>query len=203
MVTKLDKEETIKELEEKFSKAEAAYAVDQERITGKENTEFRKELLKLDAEYKVAKNTLFKISAKGTQFEPLVESLNGPTALLFCYGDTTAPAGFIKKYSKSKEDKIKFKASFMDGELLDEKETLEVAGLPSKEVLLSQIAGQLVSPLSGIAYIFQELGNKDGEDKKLKEFFVDSPATEEAPKEEEKAEAAPAEEAKSEEGGES
>lgn len=190
MVTKLQKEETVTELKDKFSKACAVYSTEQSGLSVAEITDLRGKLREVESEYKIAKNTLMSIAAKGTDFEPITEGLAGPTALLFCYGDATAPAGVLKKFTKDVPDKIEFKAGILDGELLDKDRTIAVAGLPSKEVLYSQVAGLLVGSLSGMAYILQELGNKDDKDKQLKDFAADAPAPEakEEPKDEPKAE---------------
>lgn len=197
MVTKLRKQETLNELKDKFSKSTAIYTTDQVGLTVSEITELRAKLRDVDAEYKIAKNTLMNLAAAGSDYESLTKDLEGPTALVFCYGDATAPAGVVKKYTKEVPDKISFKAGFLEGEFIEQEKVLQVASLPSKEVLLSQIAGLLTSAISSTAYIVGELGSKEGEDKLLKDFIVKDEA--EAPKEEAKAEEPKAEEAKAEE----
>lgn len=198
MVSKLKKEETVKELKDKFEKSNAVYTTDNLGLSVGEITELRNKLREVEAEYKIAKNTLIEISAKDTVFADLTKELEGPTALLMCYGDSTAPAGIVNKFIKTTEEKAKFKAGVLDGELLDEVKVKEVASLPSKEVLLSQIAGLLVAAPVGIAYVLSELGEK-GEGT-LKDFAVDAEKPAEAPeaKTEEKAEETPAAEAKEE-----
>lgn len=199
MVTKLQKEDTINELKDKLSKATALYTTEQLGLTVSQITDLRTKLRAQNAEYKIAKNTLIGIAAKGTDYEKLAEDLTGPTALLICYEDGTAPAGTVKKFSGEASDKVEFKGAVLEGELLDKEGAIQVAGLPSKEVLLSQIAGMLVGPPSSIAYILQELGDKDEQDKLLKDFM--SGASKDGgddSKEEEKPEEAKTEEPKSE-----
>lgn len=174
MVTKAKKEETISLLKEKFEKAAAVYTTDQTGLSVSEVRELRGKLRDVNSEYKIAKNTLMSIAAKGSDYETLTDGLVGPTALLFCYEDQTAPTGLVSKFAKEHDNKIKFKGGLLDGELLDSEKVLQIASLPSKEVLLSQIAGLLVGSLSGMAYILQELGNNDDKDKLLKEFVVES-----------------------------
>jgi hypothetical protein len=57
-------------------------------------------------------------------------------------------------------------------DLLDKAKATEVAGLPSKDVLLSQIAGMLVQNTQSIAYILDQLGNNEDQAKLLKDFIV-------------------------------
>ena len=101
MVTRAQKEETVKELKDKFAKATAIYSTDQNALTVEEISNLRRELRPISAEFKIAKNKLFNIAAKGTQYEALTDSLVSTTAMLFCYGDTVGPAGVVKRFSKS------------------------------------------------------------------------------------------------------
>ncbi len=172
MVTKAQKDETIQELKGKFGDAKAVYATRQSGLTVFEISALRKKLRTLKAEYKIAKNTLIGKAAQGTNFETMAAELSGPTALVFCYDDAIAPVGQVKTFSKEEaKDKIELVNGFFDGEFLDAAKVSRLAGLPSKDVLLAQIAGMLVQPASMIAYILKELSEK-GEGKTLKEFLV-------------------------------
>ncbi len=172
MVTKAKKFEVVEELKDKLSRSTAVYTTEQSGLSDVQLKDLRKQLREVESEIKIAKNTLMGIAAKGTDYEELAKDLVGPTALLFCYGDTTAPAGKVKTFSKEADDKIKFKGAVLDGELLDAEKATTIASLPSKDVLLSQIAGMLTSSATSIAYILQELGEKDDKDKLLKDFIA-------------------------------
>lgn len=172
MVTKATKEETVKELKEKFSRATAVYTTNQNGLTVEEISSLRNEIRSLEAEFKIAKNTLINVAAKETDYSGLTENLSGTTALLLCYGDNVSPAGKLKKFSKDNNDKIDFKGAFVDGSLLDAAGALKIADLPPKDFILAQIAGMLVQPASSIAYILKELGEKEEKDKLLKDFML-------------------------------
>lgn len=172
MVTKNQKSDTIQELKEKFSKAKSIFTAEQLGLSVAQITELRKAVRPLKAEFKIAKNTLFRKAAEGTDFAELTQSLKGPTALLFCYEDQVAPAGKVKEFGSKNDNKVAIKSAYLDGEVLDAAKASKIAGLPSKEVLLAQIAGMLVQPASMIAYILQELGNKENKEELLKSFIV-------------------------------
>ena len=88
---------------------------------------------------------LFAKAAEGSDFAPLTENLEGPTALLLCFDNKDVePASEVKKISKENE-KVVFKGAYLDGAVLDADQAKSVAGLPSKDVILSQIAGLLVN----------------------------------------------------------
>lgn len=174
MVTKNRKTEQLEELKTKFAEAKSVYTTKQNGLTVAEISALRKELRAVAAEFKIAKNTLIGLAAKGTDYESITDGMTGPTALLLCNDDTIAPAGIVKKFSKDNAEKIEFEAGFLDGEVLDSEKVNKVAGLPSKDVLLAQIAGMLVQPLSSMAYIIKELSEKEGGETLLKEFLVAS-----------------------------
>ncbi|MDD9897577.1 MAG: 50S ribosomal protein L10 [Candidatus Melainabacteria bacterium] len=151
MVTKSDKEKTVEELKDKFSRAKSVYSTKQLGLSVEEITNLRNEIRSIGGEFKIAKNTLFRIAAKGTQFEELASDLTGTTAFLFCYEDEVSPASKVKDFSKENEDKVSLEGANIDGQTYDQAQTTKVINLPAKEVLLSQIAGMLVQPTSQIA----------------------------------------------------
>lgn len=201
MVTKAKKEKTVDELKKKFSEAKSVFSTKQLGLTVEEITNLRNEIRDLNAEFKIAKNTLFKKAAEGTDYALLTEDLKGTTAFLFCYEDLVGPAGKVSKFSKDNKDKVTIEAAFLDGEFLDSEKASKVANLPSKEVLLSQIAGMLVQNTQSIAYILSQLGEKEEKEKLLKEFIVAATTVESASSNEggEKAAGAAAESEKTEE----
>lgn len=180
MVTQATKEKTVNELKDKFSRAKSIFSATQLGLTVEEITNLRKEIRPLNAEFKIAKNTLFKKAAEGTDYAQLTENLKGPTAFLFCYDDVLAPAGKVTKFSKSIKDKVSIAGAYLDGEYLDNEKASKVANLPSKEVLLSQIAGMLVQNTQSIAYILSQLGENEDKAKLLKEFIVAATTVESA-----------------------
>ncbi len=64
----------------------------------------RKKLREANVDYTVYKNTLIKRAIEGTDYAPLAEVLDGPSAVAISTEDATAPArtlnGIIKEYKK-------------------------------------------------------------------------------------------------------
>lgn len=188
MVTKSHKEKTVDELKDKFSRAKSVYSTKQLGLSVKQITGLRNEIRSIGGEFKIAKNTLFRIAAKGTQFEELANQLKGPSAFLFCYEDEVSPASKVKDFSKENGDKVTLEGANIDGQTYDQAQTTKVINLPSKEVLLSQIAGMLVQPTSqiagllgasasDIASILKQLSEKGDGAKTVKEFSVSGETT--------------------------
>ena len=150
------KKELATKLQEKFASTSVAIVTDYRGLTVSEITDLRKRLCKNKADYKIAKNTIIKKAIKDTNLVELEKLLEGPTALLLGYGDpaecTKTFVDFIKEVEKGD-----IKGAFLDGKLLTKQEVKTFASLPSKQVLLGQIAGLLIANTQGIAGIFESL----------------------------------------------
>lgn len=152
MATKTQKNEIVAELEALFNKSNVAIVADLSGYTVAEITQFRRKLDKDNACCKVAKNTLITLASAKGQFAALSELAKGPTTLILGEADPAAPAKTTLDYIKSVK-KGEIKGGVLEGKLLTAKELKALADLPSKEVLLSGIAGGLDSGARNIAGI--------------------------------------------------
>jgi len=121
--------------------------------------------LRIDARAKgvylhVLKNTLARRAVAGTQFEVASESMVGPLIYGFSE-DAVAAAKVIADFAKG-NDKLVIKAGAYAGKALDVEGVKALAAIPSKEVLLSQIAGLLKSPVQRIAAVVAALAQQKG-----------------------------------------
>ena len=113
----------------------------------------RKELRAAGGEYKIYKNTLVRIAAREQDLD-LDDLLTGPTAVAFVNakedgsaGDAAAVAKALKEFAKSNENLV-LKGGVLDGAVLSADDIKALAELPSRDVLLAQIAGLLQAPLA-------------------------------------------------------
>ena len=121
--------------------------------------------LRVDARAKgvylhVVKNTLARRAVAGTPFEVASESMVGPLIYGFSE-DAVAAAKVIADFAKG-NDKLVIKAGAYAGKALDANGVKALASIPSKEVLLSQIAGLLMSPVQRMAAVLAALSEKRG-----------------------------------------
>jgi len=122
--------------------------------------------LRVDARSKgvylhVLKNTLARRAVTGTPFEPAAELMVGPLIYGFSE-DAVAAAKVVADFAKS-NDKLVLKGGAYNGKALDVNSLKTLASVPSKEVLLSQIAGLLKSPVQRTAAVLAALAAKRGE----------------------------------------
>lgn len=121
--------------------------------------------LRVDARAKgvylhVLKNTLARRAVAGTPFEVAAEAMVGPLIYGFSE-DAVAAAKVIADFAKT-NDKLIVKAGAYAGKPLDADGVKALAAIPSKEVLLSQLAGLLMAPIQRTAAVLAALAEKRG-----------------------------------------
>ena len=108
----------------------------------------------------VLKNTLARRAVAGTPFEVASDAMVGPLIYGFSE-DAVAAAKVIADFAKG-NDKLVIKGGAYAGKALNADGVKALAAIPSKEVLLSQIAGLLKSPVQRTAAVLAALAEKRG-----------------------------------------
>lgn len=182
-----EKQAIVEKLTETLQSASAGVLVDYKGITVAEDTALRHELRENGVEYSVVKNTLVRFAIDKVGMQELDGVLNGTTSLAVSKDDPIAPMRIINKYAKQLGDRFNIKAGFMDGKVIPLEDVAALAELPSKEVLLGQMLGMMLAPLTSLAIVIKAIAEKGGQPAPAEEAPA---AAEEVPAEE----AAPAEE---------
>ena len=158
-----EKKAVVAALEEKLKSAASGVLVDYKGITVAEDTELREELRKNGVDYGVVKNTLVRFALDDAGLNELDEVLHGTTALAVSADDPIAPMRVINKYSKKfNGEKFIIKAGFMDGKVLPINDIMALADLPSKEVLLAQMMGTMLAPITKLAIVIKAIAENGG-----------------------------------------
>ncbi|MDO8664538.1 MAG: 50S ribosomal protein L10 [Candidatus Liptonbacteria bacterium] len=154
MITRTQKEKIIKELTDKFQKQKSVIFTDFRGIGVNKLMALRREMRKLGAEFKVAKKTFLRIALKsiGVEYDP--KELEGEIGVIFGYEDQVAPAKAAAKFGKENET-FKVLKGLLDGKLIEGKEVLALAKLPSREQLLGKLVWVLNSPVQGFYNVLQ------------------------------------------------
>ena len=145
---------TVDEVKAKVDSTNTAVVTEYRGLTVAEISRIRRQLRTLGADYKVFKNTLVRRAVAGTSAEPMTQFLEGPTAIAFVDGDISAVAKALRDLART-SPKLILKGGVLDGKVLSPKDIVALADLPSREVLLSQFAGALSSPMSTLAGLFK------------------------------------------------
>jgi len=156
-VTREEKELEIADLRERFQRATVTLVAESKGLTVAKIRQLRRTIREAGGEYKVAKNTLARRAIVETGFSRLDEILRGPTGLVFGYSDPVAVTKALVKFTEE-NDKLSVKAAVLEQELLDSAAVVELAKLPSREVLLGTLLGLLQAPASQLLRTIQEPG---------------------------------------------
>jgi large subunit ribosomal protein L10 len=141
---------TIDEVKSRVAASTTAVVTEYRGLTVAQISTLRRQLRTLGADYKVFKNTLVRRAIAGTDVESLSEFLVGPTAIAFVDGDVSAVAKALRDFARE-TPKLIVKGGVVDGKPLSKNDLSALADLPSRDVLLAQIAGLLASPLRTMA----------------------------------------------------
>ncbi|MFL3002147.1 MAG: 50S ribosomal protein L10 [Candidatus Poriferisodalaceae bacterium] len=150
------KSAVIEDVRERFNEAEAVLITEYRGLDVGQMADLRGALREAETVYKIYKNTLVRRALDEGTPEGLVDMLVGPTALAFVEKDPGAAAKALKQFSAANEALI-IKGGLLNGDLLDEAQVRELADLPSRDELLSSIAGGLAAPLQQIASMMNNL----------------------------------------------
>jgi len=152
-----DKVAVVDEVQSKLDAADGALLTEYRGLDVPAMAALRAALRDAGGEYKIYKNTLVRIAAANAGVEIDDDLLTGPTAIAFVNarddgspGDAAAVAKALKEFAKTNENLV-LKGGVLDGVVLSADDIKALAELPSREVLLSQIAGLLQAPLAEFA----------------------------------------------------
>ena len=141
------KEAILQDTQQRIAQVRGLYLTDFSGMTVQSLSLLRTKCREQGVQFKVIKNTLLRRAFNERGIQELDDHLVGPTGLVFSPTDEMAPAKILADFAKEHE-KPRVKAAVVDGRLYDEKAILQLAKLPSREVLLSQLLGTFVAPMT-------------------------------------------------------
>ena len=154
-------EAVISEVTELAAKAQTLVMAEYRGITVAQMTELRNQARSNGVTLSVLKNTLARRAVAGSSFESAAEQMTGPLIYGFSE-DAVAAAKVVADFAKT-NDKLVIRGGVYDGKALDANGVKQLASIPTKEVLLSQLCGLLMSPVSRTARVLAALAEKKGE----------------------------------------
>lgn len=144
------KTQEVTELKNAFAKATTAVVVEFKGLTVEKDTAFRKSVRDGKGQYRVSKNTLFRLAVKETAFESLGGHFKGASAVATTHEDVIALAKALNTFLKD-NPAATFKAGVMDGKQISLKDIAQLADLPSRETLIAKLLFLMQYPISGLA----------------------------------------------------
>jgi len=143
------KRETVAELREELARSKTMIVSEYRGLTVHEIAEIRRALRKQDVSYRVVKNRLLRIAAQDSVGEALGPLLTGPTAIAFGTDEAATARAVIDAMRPYKI--VKITGGILGQRAIDAAGVTRLASLPSREVLLGQLAGAIQSPTATLA----------------------------------------------------
>ncbi len=135
-----EKRERIADLQQQMGQAKVAIFTRFSGLNVEKMTQLRRELRKAAVEYRVIKNTLFRLAVRGTDKEGLSPHLEGPVGVAWSDSDPVAPARVLAKYAKEWPE-LKVLVASSDGKIWGSAEIQAWVSLPSLEGLRAKNPG--------------------------------------------------------------
>jgi large subunit ribosomal protein L10 len=150
------KKEEVSKLAEEMKESKLILLVDYRGINVEDVTNLRTTIRNTNSTYRVIKNNITRRALSEAGLEGLDEALEGPTAVIMSSEDYLEPAKAIYKFSKENEY-YKIKGGVVEGKVMTAQEIITLAKLPSKETLLSMLAGALLGNISKLAVALDQV----------------------------------------------
>ena len=142
------KKKTVDEIVDKLKNSESVIIFQYQGMSVADLSGLRRKLKEAQAEVKVYKNTLLKRAADELNIN-LDDFLAGPNAILF--GKTLLePIKIISEFAKS-NDKLDIRVGIISGDVADISVIKEYASIPSREGLLTMLAGGMMQYVKDLA----------------------------------------------------
>lgn len=147
------KEEIVADFKDMLSKAEASFVVNYRGLEVSDISGLRGMLRKNGGTLKVTKARLMKIAAEGIDgIEPFKENFKDQIGLVFAFEEVAPVAKCLVDFSKD-HDALQIVSGFCESKMLSSQDVDFFASLPSRDVLIGQLAGALQAPITNLARV--------------------------------------------------
>lgn len=146
------KTETIARFTEMLSRSTLTVVTDYRGLKVADLQELRATLRPLNAEAHVAKNTLTARAAVEAGVPRLEEQLAGPTMLVTAFGDPVAVAKAVGDFARTTRI-LTVRGGLSGQRIITPEDVASIATLPSRDVLLGRLLGQIQAPLYGLVSV--------------------------------------------------
>ena len=150
------KKEEVSKLAAEMKEAKIILLTDYRGINVTDVTNLRTDLRNVNAKYTVIKNNITRRALAECGIEGLEDKLVGPTAVIMSNEDYLEPAKAIYNFTKD-NDYYKIKGGVIEGKVMTAEEIITLAKLPSRETLLSMLAGALLGNISKVAVALDQV----------------------------------------------
>lgn len=155
------KVQVVADIVEKIKNCQSMVICSYNGLTVEQVTNLRKLCREQEVQYCVLKNRLVLRALQELNIEGLEGLLEGPNAFVFSTKDVTNAPKVVNDFiEKNKLQSLEIKGGLMGTEVMDVAAVKALAALPSREELLATVVGCLVSPVSSLVAVLDEIAEQ-------------------------------------------
>ena len=155
------KVQVVADIVEKLKNAQSMVVCSYSGLTVEQVTNLRKLCREKDVQYVVLKNRLVLRALEEVGITGLENLLEGPNAFVFSMNDVTDAPKVVNDFiEKNKLQSLQIKGGLMGTEVLDAAGVKAIAALPSREELLATVVGCLISPVSNLVAVLEQIAEQ-------------------------------------------
>lgn len=154
MLTRKQKEQIVEDLSDKIKRQKSLIFIDAKGVKVGDIQKLKRELKKVEAEYRVAKKTLIDLALKKEKKEMDISDFSGSLAIGLGYKDPISLIKIFAKFAKGKEG-FKILGGLVEDKIVDAIQIKELSRIPSREELLAKLVWSIKAPISGFVNVLQ------------------------------------------------
>src|SRR3990167_11237293 len=158
MLQKSQKEKIVKDLEQAVSGSESLVFVNFKGLNVADETKLRRDLREKGVTYKVSRKTLLRRALEG-KAEGEIPELKGEVAVAFA-NDATAGAREVYNFQKTHQGLLEIIGGIFEGKFIGREKMMEIAMIPSREVLYAQFVNLINSPIQRFAVVLDQIAKQ-------------------------------------------
>ena len=116
-------------------------------------TDLRRALRDKGVHYRVVKNSLALLASDAAGRPAIKNIIEGPTGIVYGFGDPTEPARALSEHLKSTRLPLKIRGGAMGDRWLTPQDVEQLATLPSRDEMVARLMGQLMSPAARLVSV--------------------------------------------------
>ncbi len=153
------KEVSENRIKSNLKNSSAFFVVKYSGLSSPDLTALRQSLKTAGADMFVAKNSVARRALKGSGFDTMIKTIEGPCGLIFVKEEPISASKALCNFSKDHEQ-LKLEAAFMEDRVLGQKDIQDLAKLPGREILRAQLVRLLNSPIARFAVALNRISAK-------------------------------------------
>lgn len=158
-LTKEQKQKKLTDLKANIAKQKSVVFADFSKVGSKDLFDLRKKLKEAGCNLKIGKKTLIRVAFGQSNisfWNKIRKNIPGQLALVFGFEDEISPSRIASQFAKANEN-FKVLGGIFESRFIEKERVMELASIPSREVLLGRLVGSVASPMASFARVLDRI----------------------------------------------